>query len=107
MYQIEILRLILEALQEMRETHHLAEVPFDVRSDVLLQRALEALVVRLPDGEELRRAACAHDLDKHAVPGLPLPGRLVGKPPRPAPLAPASTGSRPSDPINHSACGDD
>ena len=63
----------------MRETNHLAEVPFDVRSDVLLQRALEALVVRLPDGEELRRAACAHDLDKHVVPGLPLPGRLVGE----------------------------
>ena len=63
----------------MRETHHLAEVSFDVRSDVLLQRALEALVVRLPDGEELRGAARARDLDEHAVPGLPLPGRLVGE----------------------------
>ena len=63
----------------MRETHHLAEVPFDVRNDVLLQRALEALVVRLPDGEELRGAARARDLDEHAVPGLPLPGRLVGE----------------------------
>jgi len=79
MYQIEISRLILEALQEMRETHHLAEVPFDVRSDVLLQRALEALVVRLPDGEELLGTACARDLDEQAVPRLPLLGRLVGK----------------------------
>jgi hypothetical protein len=63
----------------MRETHHLAEVSFDVRSDVLLKRALEALVVRLPDSEELRGAARARDLDEHAVPGLPLPGRLVGE----------------------------
>ena len=73
MYQIEILRLILEALQEMRETHHLAEVPFDVRSDVLLQRALEALVVRLPYGEELLRTACARDLDEQAVPSSVTP----------------------------------
>ena len=73
MYQIEISRLILEALQEMRETNHLAEVPFDVRSDVLLQRALEALVVRLPDGEELLRTACARDLDEQAVPSSVTP----------------------------------
>lgn len=39
-------------------------------------------MVRLPDGEELRGAARASDLDEHAVPGLPLLGRLVGERPQ-------------------------
>lgn len=50
-----------------------------MRSDVLLKRALEPLVIRLPGREDLRGGARAGDLDEHAVPGLPLPRRLVGQ----------------------------
>ena len=47
-------------------------------------------MVRLPDGKELRGAARASDLDEHAVPGLPLLGRLVGERPQDhSPLVPS------------------
>lgn len=52
-----------------------------MRRDVLLERALEALVVGLPDREQLRGAARARDLDQHAAPApwVPLPRDLVGE----------------------------
>jgi hypothetical protein len=58
---------------------HRAEVAGDVRGDVLLERALKAVVVRLPGGEELRWCARARDLDKRAAPRVPLLRLLVGQ----------------------------
>jgi hypothetical protein len=108
MYQIEISSLILQARKTGEsarpKTHHLAEVPSDVRSDVFLKRALEPLVISLPGREDLRGGARAGDLDEHTVPGLPLPRRLVGqhrvalrwvqRPQDHGPLVPSQPGQR-------------
>lgn len=48
-----------------------------MRRDVLLERPLEALVVRLLRSEELRWSARARDLDERAAPRVPLPRLLV------------------------------
>lgn len=56
----------------MTQRLHLTEVAGDVRGDVLLERALEAVVVRLLSGEKLRGRARASDLHQRAAAGVPL-----------------------------------